>query len=311
MSFRRGRNITTTSGLCLVLFAGAGLKPVQARGHDVWRIIENHHFQALSDADVADVKKLLLDLERFRLIVLKLTTVKVPSDAPPVEVILFGNANEFIQNIHTHRVAGFAAHDKAGRLFIVMPVSLWGADAMHDIRHEYVHTLMAYHVFQLPQWYNEGLAEFLASVRIRSDEIILGKPPKERTKYWDFESLYSYDKLVADDIDTKKVSFADAYMQYWLLTDYLLTDAKRAKNLGKYIALYNSGMDSLKAFKISFGMTPSELYRRRLRSYVRFVKVYGMKFDFSGMDTDFRTRPAPRQDMKDMHNLLAHVDLSK
>lgn len=311
MSFRRGKSIIITGGLCIVLFAGAGLKPVQARGHAVWRITENHYFRAISDAPDTEVRKLLLGLERFRVIVQKFATVTIPHDAPPVEVVIFDKVNEFREYTPSNNVAGFMTHGDNGHLFIVMPVVYLYADAMHDIRHEYVHALLAYHPFPLPHWYEEGLAEFLASVEIRGDEIIVGKPPENRLKYWYNESLFSFNKIVADKVDPVKTSFADAYMQYWLLTDYMIVDAKRSKDLNTYIALYDSGMDSLKAFKISFGKTPDEMAKYKLSSYTHHIKIYRMKFDFTGMDTNFRTGPAPGQEVKDMHNFLAHLNWSK
>lgn len=298
--------LQSAAGL-LLLLAGAYLTPASARQDHNWRVIENSHFQALSDASPSDVEDLLLELERFRLIVQKLTTVKVPPDAPPVNVVIFNNTDDFRKYTPNNNVAGFATHNNEGHLLIVMPVKIERADSMHDIRHEYVHTLMAYHKFRFPRWYNEGLAEFLASVEMHDDEIIVGGPPKKRAQYWYYASLYSFDKLVADTIDPTRASLADAYMQYWLMTHYMLTDPKRAAKLGKYIALYNSGMDSLKAFKLSFGETPSEMGRRDLRIYTRHMKSYRMKFDFSGVDNDFSVRPARDQYVQSTSNYLSHL----
>jgi len=290
----------------LLLLGSVAFTCARADAGHPWRVIENSHFRALSDDSVDDVEKLLLELERFRLIVLKLVTVKVPPDAPPVDLVIFNKAGDFRNYTPNDNITGFATDGRDGHRLIVMPARVAHADAMHDVRHEYVHTLMMYHNYNLPRWYNEGLAEFLASVEIYKDkdEIIVGEPPKGRRSL----TLYSFDKLVADTIDPAQTSLADAYLQYWLLTDYMLTDPQRSSNLSKYVALYNSGMDSLKAFKTSFGMTPQQMFRTRLRDYIHHFKAYRMKFDFSGVDTDFSVQPAHKKEVKGMRAVLAGID---
>jgi hypothetical protein len=306
MEFLRG--IFTNSATALLLLLGSAVfNCARADDGHTWRIIANSHFRALSDDSVDDVKKLLLELERFRLIVLKLVNIKVQPDAPPVDLVIFNNAGDFRNYTPNDNVAGFATHDRNGHQMIVMPARIARADAMHDVRHEYVHTLMAYQGFRLPRWYNEGLAEFLASVEIHKGEAIVGEPPKGRHSL----TLYSFDKLVADTIDPVHTSLADAYLQYWLLTDYILTDPKRSANFSKYVALYDSGMDSLKAFKMSFGMTPQQMYRRKLRAYIHNFKAYRMKFDFSGVDSNFSIQPASKQEVKGMRTVLAGIDWRK
>jgi hypothetical protein len=306
MEFLRG--IFTNSATALLLILGSAVfNCVRADDGHTWRIIENSHFRALSDDSVDDVKKLLLELERFRLIVLKLLTIKVQPDAPPVDLVIFNKVGDFRNYTPNDNVAGFATDSREGHRLIVMPARIAHADAMHDVRHEYVHTLMAYYSYHLPRWYNEGLAEFLASVEIHKDEIIVGEPPKDRRSV----SLYSFDKLVADTIDPTQTSLADAYLQYWLLTDYMLTDPKRSAKLDKYVALYNTGMDSLNAFKMSFGMTPQQMYRRKLRVYIHHFKAYRMKFDFSGVDSNFSIQPARKEEVKGMRTVLAGVDWKK
>lgn len=276
-----------------------------------WNFVQNKYFRALSDAPPADVRNLLTDLDRFRLIVQKFATVTIPPDAPPTDIVIFANGSDYREYVPSVNIDAFTVRGKGHRSLIVMPL-VTRDDNRHDMRHEYVHSLLAYHRLSLPHWYEEGLAEFLSAVIIRdNNEIIIGRAPKDRVDALNYASEYSYDKLIDDDFNPVGTSFGDAYAQYWLLTHYITVNSKRTRELGKYIALYNSGMDSMKAFKMSFGMTPDELYRRKLRTYMHHMNAYLLKFDFSGSNTDFKVSPASFVTVSDMRETLDHVHWGK
>ena len=283
----------------------------RAADKDTWRITENRYFRAISDAPNDRVRELLKDLDKFRVFVQRFATVTIPDDAPRTNVIIFNRTGDFQHYTPNDNIAGFASWDQQHHFYIVMPSRALRANAIHDIRHEYVHVLMGYHLFRVPTWYNEGLAEFLASVKIHGQTIIVGEPPQDRARDWYYRPLYSFDKLVAGGINPSMTTLSDIYMQYWLLTDYMLMDAGHAKLMNKYIALYNAGMDSLKAFKLSFGKSPSKLARSELNNYVRHMKALRMHFDFAGIDARFSVHAASKADKSDMYTFLDTLDWSR
>lgn len=296
------------TGLILLLQAW---QPAHAWGKQVWRVTENRHFIAYSDASDTKVRKLLAEMEKFRIVVQTFVHVKIPADAPRTNVVIFDHPVDFMKLTPRNNIAGFTFRTDENRFFIVMPAKYFWDNSAHDIRHEYVHVVTGYYKFRLPRWYNEGLAEYMAAVRIKGNEIILGMPPKERAKYAHYAEMYSYDKLLDDQFNLNKPFNADAYIQFWLLTSYMLSDPEQNKLLAKHITLYNSGMDTLKSFKLAFGMTPDELYRRKLLKYARHVKEYVIKFDFPGKDTRFSSRAAGKQELDDIFGILHNVHWNK
>ena len=297
------------AGLTLVLLA---ITCAHARAADTatWRVTENRYFHAISDASDSRVRELLTGLEKFRVFAQKFATVTIPPDAPRTNLIIFNSILEFHHYTPDRMIASFIKHDKNNNGYIVMPATDRGLNALHAIRHEYVHILMRYHRFRLPTWYREGLAEFLSTVKIEGRDVTVGIPPSDRNWFWyNRAGQKSYDKLVGSDEVPFKKSNNDIYMQYWLLARYMLMDSNNARLMNKYIALYNSGMDSLKAFKLTFGESPTDLARDKIIR-VRHFTALRFHYDFPGMDTHYSVSNASEEEISRMHALLENLDRS-
>ena len=256
---------------------------------DKWKQIENNYFRIYSDASEKRVMGMLEELEKFRLLVEMGLVVKVPENAPKPIVLLFKSRSKFGKFKFHRNLSGYVTWLENVPL-IVMPVSSRGLDSETVVRHEYVHVAQAYDTRHMPRWVREGLAEMFSTATYHENIGLIGRPNKDRWQY-----LYreiNYDRLVADDFDGLKTRMgADAYAQYWLLTNYSMThgDGVYRNSFGRYLALYKDGMDSLAAFKQAYGVTPNQLAKEAMKNYRKRSYTYKQlmyPLDYAKMDLE-------------------------
>jgi hypothetical protein len=92
-------------------------------------------------------------------------------------------------------------------------------------------------VNRYPRWLIVGLAAYYASMDIRENEVVVGRPAPiwiynlRRTATWD-----PIDKLVSEDRRTQPIQDEVRYVaQSWLLVHYLLSDPERKAMLADYL----------------------------------------------------------------------------
>lgn len=274
--------------LCLMCLIATITSPANAKDNwDKWKLYENQYFRIYSDAPQKTVITILGELEKFRVLSKVAFPSKVPASAPKSIIILFKSRSKFKEFWYRQNLTGFMTFIK-GTPFIVMPVSPRGVEAETTIKHEYVHVVQGYAQHRNPVWVREGLAEMFSTASYHQNVAFVGAADKRRWRYLSRE--YDYDKLVAEGFDSlKRIRGADAYAQYWLLTNYSLThnDGVYISNFGKYLKLYRAGEESLVAFQQAYGKTPNALAKEALQNYGNRRYSYKKLFyilDYSQLD---------------------------
>lgn len=273
--------------LCLVLAISPHATYARKQ---TWWTIENGRFSALTDAKPKRAKKILHELERFRIAAEQIVSISIPADAPKTRLVIFSDLADFNLYSPGNGVLGYMLDLQSGPLIVIpgrtrrVPGMF---DPMHIARHEYVHVLSSYHPAVYPCWYEEGFAEVLATAEIDGNDIILGRPERDRAI-----ALYETN-LTNQLIDNCSSSWSrgDPYGKFWLLAHYVTFDSDRQASLIQYLNLYNTGTDSLEAFKTAFGVSPRELWESDLGEYRR-IPTYRVPIDWSELDDDFKTSEA-------------------
>lgn len=267
-----------------------------AQADPEWYALGNANIVATTNAAEEDVRALLTDLERFRVFGEAASKVKVPPEALPIRALVFRHVGEYRRYAPALNVAGHVARFEDGTSLIVMPADHGlRMDSIRVVRHELVHVLLQYHPVRFPRWYEEGLAEFYSTVELRETEAVVGMPPRERFRV-PLET-FSFKRILNDRFDptAPTVTRGDAYSQYWLLVNYLLTGSPENKaKLERCLLLVNEGVPSLEAFERAFGVEPDRFWHRELRPYARRfrhrAKLLGLPYDASGADLAFERR---------------------
>jgi hypothetical protein len=142
--------------------------------------------------------------------------------------------------------------------------------------HEYTHFVVRQNMGRVPDWLNEGLAEYYSTLRadLRAGRSILGEPSPVRLatlrggQLLPLRDVLTYD---ASGAVLQPAARASAfYAQSWALVHYLQHgDAGRlAPRVGAYIAAVDAGQPIEAAAEAGFGMTLEDLEDRLLR-YIR------------------------------------------
>jgi hypothetical protein len=273
-----------------------------------WLLITNRYFEVLTNATRGKALIIVKNLEKFRVATLQLTNVQIPHDAPRTIVLLFDTYAEFQRYTPDAEILGYTVPLTNRPGLIVMSADGDHRKAMRILRHEYVHVLTAYRSGSYPAWYREGIAEVLAYSEFDSGETsstnsekLTFLPPLGRLS--DAYKTESFNRLIRDDYDPhKRRKGSDDYAQYWMLVHYVTFNPDMKSQLEDYFQMYNSGVTSQKAFKKTFGMSASKLWRKKLKQYLREVPNYRLSLDVSEVDYEFEIEWADTTEIKRVLN---------
>ncbi|TGD71796.1 DUF1570 domain-containing protein [Mangrovimicrobium sediminis] len=272
--FRPAWSLAAAACVALLLF---GPLPAQARD---WTAYTSEHFTVYSDRRASRVEPMLREFEAFRTLVLMLVGATDRSEHARVTIIMFDSRGEY-RDVAPPNSAGFYAETLNGPYMVTGPGTR-GIQQSHILHHEYVHYLVRELLPEVmhPQWYREGLAEYLSASEFSRGEIILGAIPEVRARtlqYEEFGALPVAEVLAPDPERMASPRHRSRFYAYaWLLTHYLQTTSLTEgpllmRQLNAYLSRYAQGEESITAFEASFGMSTDEMdatlarYRKQRR----------------------------------------------
>jgi hypothetical protein len=221
-------------GLCLFIFAAGALHAQAGRTaltavDDRWRHYKSPNFELYSHTDDTSSRELLRNLEILRaLFIDRFKTVE--RKRLDVTIYSFSAAEDFRayadESIRKNDdVKGFY---QAGPVRAVISLSPMETEdgAQRLIFHEYIHHLFRLTEADPPTWYNEGMAELLAGIRIENDKVEIGHPPSagriitlQNEKLLPLETLFSVenDSPLYRGKDHAGIFYAESWalLHYW------------------------------------------------------------------------------------------------
>jgi tetratricopeptide (TPR) repeat protein len=284
---RRSRRFGTAA---LLLYLGsllllAGNQAAHAKERP-WIELKSRNFLAISNAEQEEAVALIRDLELFRSVVLKITNTRVYEARVPTIIYLFGDRGSYASFRLSRNVAGYAVLKAHGN-YIAIDGSSKTLEASNIVHHEYVHFLVRNAGgFHYPLWYEEGFAEFLSTVEVDGDQVMIGNIPALRAQLLSNARLIPFETVTSarsyDDLSSK--SRAMFYAQSWLLVHYLVTgdlykdgiEKPRLPELIRYLELVNQGLESSEAIEQAFeggekGLLEGVRKHRRRRRFRRLA----------------------------------------
>jgi Tfp pilus assembly protein PilF len=254
--------------ILLFLLAGASFASAQQ-----WTEVHSPHFTVFTDAGEKRGREVALRFEQvhdsFGVILQK---VKVNSPVP-LTIIAFKSNKEllpFASVFHGKPVAmsGFFQQGQ-DRDFIVVDLS--SETGWHVVYHEYAHLLLHSNFPVLPVWFDEGFAEYFATLRVEKKDLYFGEmsEPVQYTliqnSWMKPASLFAIDSRSPEyneSGDHRSVFYAES----WLVVHYLM-DKRKMAEASRFIddvQVRHSPIPS--AFQSAFGVT-TEQFDRELQNY--------------------------------------------
>lgn len=262
----------TFSATAVLLPAAMVFAQVEERD---WCITYTDHFEMVSDLPRERALELVAHLNRFRSAARALLPGEASASAPPLKVVAFERARDFATVFNNRRVAGFTRPSLDQSLLASAP-DLNGAHLNRNVIHEYVHYLLRSRAaLNLPIWYEEGFASYLATLSVDPTGLVtVGRVP--------FAYLHSVLEMpglsiaeVIDErfeLDPERHDLSKVYGLAWAIVRFL-HHAKNAKGeryatrLGAMLAAIDNGASSREALTSSLGLDPSTLKAHLRRHY--------------------------------------------
>jgi tetratricopeptide (TPR) repeat protein len=257
----------------LNLLCAVAVQAAEVKGS--WIQLETQSFIFYSNASERATRRVATDLEELRLVLSKLTSLKLKAPVPTL-IYVFKNGDSFepYKPLYKGKPSNIGGYFQPGSHanFIAINAGARGEDASSIVYHEFVHHFVDTNLPWAPLWFNEGLAELYQTFRIVGRKARIGIPPEGHLGRLRNGYLLPLSQLFAVTHSSPEYNEADHqalyYAQSWALVHYLtIGNPKRRAQLLRFLDMADRGADLNEAFRQAFGSAYLEL-ESELRKYV-------------------------------------------
>jgi hypothetical protein len=165
-----------------MVWLGLGAIPFSAAGEAQWVEVRSPNFSVITDAGEKRGHEVAMHFEQMRAVFAHLMTKGKVSLAVPLQIVAFRNSKELrgfcpIFNGKPTELSGLFQGGE-DRSYILLDLSV--ENPWQVVFHEYAHQLMNGTMSTpLAPWFEEGFAEYFASIEVDSKEARVGMVPHE------------------------------------------------------------------------------------------------------------------------------------
>lgn len=232
-----------------------------------WCRTTSEHFELITDLNPRRSAELLVSLDRFRGAAYALLPGRPATPAPVPRLVVFKRARDFVATFEFPNIGGFMQPSLTRSLLVFGP-DRSGRHLSAFAFHEYTHFLLRSRAtINLPIWYEEGLATYLANMTIdRDGTVTLGRGPHALLAFLLRSRQAPMAQLLEERfrLDWQRTDLANVYTLAWGLVRFL-HHAERpgggryAEQLGAFLAAIDMGVPSAEALPASLGIAPEAL----------------------------------------------------
>ncbi len=283
-------------------------------GDPQWVEVRSPNFSVITDAGDKRGRDVALHFEQMRSVFGTLMTKANVNLSVPLQIVAFRSSKELRQVAPTFngKPVELAGLFQSGedRSFIMLDMSVEKPWAV--VFHEYGHQLMNGNLsFRTDPWFEEGFAEYFASIEVDNKQASVGKIPEDTYRILqqdgmmriaDLFRVQQNSKTYNESGDHRSVFYAESS----LVVHYLYDNQLTSKLADYFDALRNQKKTVEQALQQAFGMTP-EQFDKVLRGYLssgRF-KYYPVPTPSGIVAAQFTATPVS---LADAHAVLADID---
>lgn len=263
----------------LILFSVLFLFTVISSAKDEWTQVQSKNFFLIGNASEKDIRRVGTKLEQFRESFRRLFAGANLTASIPTNVVVFKDGGSY-KPFKPKRSDGKADTGIAGYFqpgddvnYITLSVERDDAETFGLIFHEYVHFIIDtnFGKTRVPQWFNEGLAEYYQTFEIEDDiKIKLGLPQQNHLYLLQNSQLMPLDQMFNATNEqihgTGGHSRSIFYAQSWALIHFLNMTG-RSPALEAFLKGVTAGIPAKTAFETAFQTTYAKM-EGELRRYV-------------------------------------------
>jgi tetratricopeptide (TPR) repeat protein len=221
-----------------------------------WLRMKSPHFELYTNAGERAGRQTLRRLEEIRHVFQEWATGRA---APlPVRVFVYGGEREFRAYGTGRNTRGFYQGGPDGDSIVMVS----GEESYRVLFHEYVHLVLHHSSAALPQWMEEGTAEFYSTLEANGERLLVGRVIAAHVRALSSDGWLSGAQLAAVGRDSEYYNEQDKagvfYAQSWALMHMLNLSARYRKNLPRFAELLDEGEPAGAAFEKAFGRSLEE-----------------------------------------------------
>lgn len=285
-----------------------------------WRRLDSENFTIIGDAGERQLRGIAQRLEQFRDALTRvLSRARVTSTVPTV-VFVFSSrrAHEPFMPVYNGKRVDVAGAFGGGPDVNYVTMNLEYEEAAYRIIfHEYAHHIVDNTLRWVPQWFNEGIAEYYSSFLLTDDgrKAYVGGAIAEHVLLLRGQSMLPLTELFGVTHDSPLYNEGARrsvfYAQSWALVHYLLHgEAARRAQLFRFLDRVAVGQPAEPAFRETFGIEPPVL-QKELAGYVQRWTFMATQVTFTERIATARpmaTLPVANADAEaELVNLLARL----
>jgi len=251
-----------------------------ATAKEAWVGVRSPHYLLVGDTTESEIREVAIRFEQFRNAFSQLFPASGLSSPVPTTVVVFKDFASY-KDFRPHyqgRPTEFISYFQSGLdiNYIVLPLDKDRESLYVKLFHESVHLLIDSQSRRIPDWLNEGLAQYYSTFEfdIAANKNILGKPVAgnlallRKNKLLPLATLFAVDRASADYNESERNGIFNA--QSWALVHYLMTadNGRRQLQLLRFIEMTAAGAPFEKSFRQSF-KADYETVEEELKEYVR------------------------------------------
>jgi hypothetical protein len=210
-----------------------------------WYRIESPELVVYSNTSRERAETLTRELLRFRAAVGVLTNTDYTAvDAPKPRVYLFRSDEQFGRTIKMRGLLGIHVTQLDGPLLIASVEDHgkpYVPNGLQVLRHEFVHALLhAYNPLRYPRWYDEGIAEYLATLEFdEQGAAIVGMPNIPMMRLIHRERWTDLEVIITANYRYLGWGRHFQYGVGWLLVHYMHASPERLERLRDFLRRIN------------------------------------------------------------------------
>jgi tetratricopeptide (TPR) repeat protein len=262
--------------LCFLLVVPAAT----AASKDGWAGVRSPHYLLAGDATEGELREVAVRFEQFRSAFAQLFPASGLSSSVPTTVLVFKDFDSYkdFRPLYQGKPAGFVSYFQAGldMNYIALPLDRDRESLYVKLFHESVHLLIDSRARRIPDWLNEGLAQYYSTFEfdLAANRHSLGKPLAgnlallRANKLLPLATLFAVDRSTADYNESERSGIFNA--QSWALVHYLMNadGGRRQLQLLRFIEMTAAGAPFEASFRQSFKAS-YETVEAELREYIR------------------------------------------
>ena len=277
--------------LCVLLSTSA-----TAAEPSPWREIHSTHYTVITDAGEKRGIEVALRFEQMRAVFATLLMKDRLNEPVPLTILAFRNDKDYYQNAPLRQgepidVPGFFLPGE-DQNFIVL--NLTEEESWRAVAHDFAHYLVNFNYPQVPGWFDEGLAEYFASVRVDDRKYEIGSDPELQPDVHNpqkslTELLSSQEWLALPDLFTTKhdtSTYSEGshhtlfYAQSWMVMHYLIHEKKLVQTGTYFDLVENQHVPVEQAIQKAYGMTAIQ-FEQAVKEYFHSLTPLFVALDAS------------------------------